>query len=70
VSITAAFISGPNDLWIFVLAVAAWLVIICLNAIARDIERRTELHRLQSQVKAMREQQSRRIEAMGIQSSI
>lgn len=60
-SLCVAFILDPADLWIAVLFIGAWMVFMCLNALATDIEFAIKWHDLKVEAHNLREKHARRL---------
>jgi len=65
-SVSLAFIIDGGDVWWVVLAVAAWLVLMCLKAIGKDIDHAVRWHDLKVEAHGLRLRQQRRLKELGI----
>ena len=61
-----AFIMAPQDLWLAVAGIAAWLVFVCLRAIGDELDHAVRCHNLKVEAHALRLRQMQRLQALGV----
>ena len=61
-----AFMLTPGERLFVVAFIAAWLVLMCLKALAHEMEYATRCHKLKVEVHTLRLQQFKRMRDMGV----